>query len=225
MIEAGYSVIAGGGRTSFYDAGTGNTIWDVWGTIGGGGNNKAGTDNGDCTDAKFTTISGGEANLANASWATVGGGNSNQVLSSTKSGYWGTIGGGFDNTVTDTAGTIAGGMSNLIRGWGGSIGGGDGNDVIGDFATIGGGQGNTVGGAHSTIPGGYKNVTDGTYSLAAGNEAWALYNGSFVWSDNSLMPLGPYESTDHGQFLIAAAGASASISRGQSPSIHRLSWI
>jgi hypothetical protein len=98
-------------------------------------------------------------------------------------------GGCWNNAISNgvLGGTIAGGGYALQTG--------DGfysytNYVNGDFGTIGGGYGNTAG-YGGTVPGGYNNIATGTASFAAGNNAQAPYDDSFVWSDGSSTFSGP----------------------------------
>jgi trimeric autotransporter adhesin len=94
----------------------------------------------------------------------------------------------------------------------GSVGGGE-NNQAGDsagaastrtYATVGGGKSNVASGLFSTVPGGSSNTAAGSFSFAAGFNAKANHNGSFVWSDNSS--INATASTGPNQFLIRAAG-------------------
>ncbi|PSP92174.1 hypothetical protein BRC87_00730 [Halobacteriales archaeon QS_4_66_20] len=71
------ATIAGGGDPD--SDGTGNVVYDDFGTIGGGGSNQAGSDDGDTTTATFATVVGGENNVASAQHATVLGGQENEA--------------------------------------------------------------------------------------------------------------------------------------------------
>ena len=116
---------------------TNNVVYDNYGTIGGGGNNQAGSDDGDeqTTDiAEYATVSGGKRNTASGTSATVGGGRTN-----TASGEYSTVGGGRENTASGKEATV---------------GGGGGNTASADNATVGGGLGNTASGGAATVPGG-----------------------------------------------------------------------
>lgn len=62
-------------------------------------------------------------------------------------------------------------------------------------SVIGGGRDNTASGNQATVPGGQNNVAAGEYSFAAGLDAKALHNFSFVF--------GPLTSTGQDQFLIS----------------------
>jgi len=54
------------------------------------------------------------------------------------------------------------------------------------------------------VPGGYLNIASGQYSFAAGQNAQAINDGSFVWADFSSST--PFTSTASNQFLIRASG-------------------
>jgi hypothetical protein len=101
---------------------------------------------------------------------------------------------------------IVGGWNNHIINYTfeGSIGGGQNNTVAADQGTIGGGLNNTITGIGGAIPGGYYNLASGEFSLAAGQNAQALNDGSFVWADDSSSA--PFASTGPNQFLIRASG-------------------
>jgi hypothetical protein len=196
------------------------------GTIGGGGDfamsNRVGGD--------YGTIGGGRKNLAgfytsgglgNHPDATVGGGRENVAV-----GESGVVGGGYYNRAWDEMTTVAGGEDNeagsfdadgsngshaavgggdenKASGRGSTIAGGSGNTANEDYSTIGGGVGNDTNGRWSTIPGGRHNITDGSYSFAAGWQAEAAHNGTFVWADSTDEPLG---TTGDNQFLVRASG-------------------
>lgn len=76
------------------------------------------------------------------------------------------------------------------------------NTVTGNFGAIAGGLGNTASGFAASIPGGSGNLAQGTNSLAAGRQARALHDNSFVWADDN----GTFSSTGPNQFLVQAEG-------------------
>ena len=82
------ATIAGGGDPD--SDGTGNVVYDDFGTIGGGGNNVVGVD--DSSDQSYATVSGGGKNEATAEYATVAGGENNVA-----SAQHATVLGGQDN--------------------------------------------------------------------------------------------------------------------------------
>jgi hypothetical protein len=115
--------------------------------------------------------------------STIGGG-----IANTNGGNYGTIGGGaFNLTGATSDATVAGGLKNSATGYG---------------AAVGGGNGNTAGGADATVPGGSDNSANGEGSFAAGQNAHAGYNGSFVWGDGSG---GAYDNAPN-EFQVLATG-------------------
>lgn len=131
-----------------------------------------------------------------------------------------TISGGYDNTIDGSASTIGGGAENVISGGSGSttiaggwnntasggivtIGGGNRNNANGYGATIAGGTHNSTEGERATVPGGQYNFAGGDFSFAAGSNAKAEHNGTFVWADDNS---GVFSSTGNQQFLIRAGG-------------------
>lgn len=80
------------------------------------------------------------------------------------------------------------------------------NSIIANYGSIGGGRGNGIGGYGATVPGGGDNIAMGTFSFAAGHNAVADSNGSFVWSDDSIQQqFGNNMHTDNA-FLVRATG-------------------
>ncbi len=197
------ATIAGGehnsalGSHAFVGGGMNNTA-KGFDTIGGGTNNVVGAD--------FSGIFCGDGNFIGQTpgiglWSFIGGGQYNSIYGGADHSV---IGGGFVNTIQTNSpfSTISGGFSNTVL-------------SSASYSTIGGGSANTIGNgntnifatnsiAFATIPGGYHNSVRGSYSLAAGQNAQALHDGSFVWADNSTFV--PFSSTSANQFLIRASG-------------------
>ncbi|MCC6821934.1 MAG: tail fiber domain-containing protein [Verrucomicrobiota bacterium] len=154
--------------------------------------------------ASYATIGGGTWNTAAGGWSTIGGGRDNILA-----GDYSTLSGGRLNLVQTNAtyGTISGGHQNTIQTNAdyGSIGGGFLNTILinADRATIGGGDQNTAGGTYATVPGGVGNQAMGQFTFAAGHDARALHDGTFVWAD---APGGGFSSTGNNQFCIQARG-------------------
>lgn len=164
------STIGGGGLS-----GSENRIWDNYSTIGGG--------NGNLASGMQAVLGGGTGNTASALWTTVGGGAANTA------GFQGaTVAGGYNNTASGSHSAIAGGNTNLASG---------------DFSAIGGGGANTTTNTYATVPGGRSNLASGLYSFAAGRRAQAVNQGAFVWADSTDSN---FTSTGNDQFLIRAAG-------------------
>ncbi len=172
------ATISGGGGTAS-NSFAGNQIQNHFGSIGGGGGNTV--------SGAFSTIPGGAGNSA--------------------SGYYAAIGGGINNTNSGYATTVAGGSVNAAPGNQATIGGGNHNKASASLSTVSGGELNTASGAYSVIPGGTNNRATGEYSFAAGYNARAKHNGSFVWNDRSVTSDDDsLLSTAENQFVIRAAG-------------------
>ncbi len=175
-----------------------NNVRDGHGTVGGG--------SGNVSDGHAATVAGGDGNMAEADFTAIAGGAANTVTD-----VYGVIGGGQGNQAGDPAdgdptlqpyATVSGGSGN-IAGWAATVAGGESNTANAYTAAVGGGFQNTASGVHATVPGGALNTASGDLSFAAGHEAAAIHDGTFVWSDYS----GPgISSTAANQFLIRAAG-------------------
>ena len=119
--------------------------------------------------------------------------------------------GGQNNAINTSAGStynmIVGGANNVILANGGSsvISGGQHNSIgeTAIFGSIGGGNNNHVTFNYGTVPGGSANSADGTYSFAAGQQAHAENQGTFVWADSQNTI---YSSTNNDSFNIRAQG-------------------
>jgi len=177
---------------------------------GGGAANYSGSSFTNSVAGDFATIGGGYRNTieAYASGSTIGGGDKNTIQIS--SGF-STIAGGFFNTIEAYANgsTIGGGDQNTSQAYvlRSTIGGGSFNTIeaYANGSTIGGGYYNTIqtNANWATIPGGANNTAGGQCSFAAGKNAKALHDGSFVWSDTKGTD---FASTGTNQFSIRASG-------------------
>jgi hypothetical protein len=236
--NAAYATIGGGsynvsGDRATVGGGEYNTSSGFDATVGGGyGNISSGTRatvGGGVINSAVgyaATIAGGWGNTSSGDYATVGGGQNN-----TSVGGYSTIGGGYYNTNIAYGSVMGGGQMNFIGtsslatiagGWGNkildvasgaSIGGGTFNliqDNAGN-ATIAGGYNNTAGGSAATVPGGYLNSALGSYSFAAGQQAYANHDGTFVWSDSQNAS---FSSTATNQFSIRANGGVRFVTGG-----------
>lgn len=207
-VNASYSVVSGGaGNQAGHDAN------DTYATVGGGKGNLA--------TGQYATVGGGEKNVASGAGATVcGGGISGEsttgnvatgdfstvcgggLNSATASDA--TVAGGYDNHATFRYTAVGGGEKNYATGYGNVVAGGSKNQAQGSWnATIGGGANNLASGAESTIPGGSANVAQGERSFAAGHQAKALHDGSFVWGDANDKDI---KSVRKNQWLARASG-------------------
>jgi hypothetical protein len=214
---------AAGGSHSVVSGGADNNATETYTTIGGGLENDA--------SESYATVGGGQANLARASHATVGGGESNDANGSSATiaggsnnattGNGAAIGGGGSNSAAGSSSTVAGGANNSASGSWAAVGGGSNNAAAANLATVGGGLrnralihatvaggiDNRANGQYSAIPGGIENRAEGEASFAAGHNAKAIHNGTFVWSDRSITTGNDsLVSTGPNQFLIRSAG-------------------
>jgi len=202
------ATIAGGGATNYGGSPYPNRADADFATVGGG---RLNTIEGGAT---LGTVSGGQGNLiqSNVVHGTIGGGQNNQLQGvygqTTQHGF---IGGGRTNVLeASTRGSsIVGGEENRIQSeaYRAFIGAGYRN-VIGtnaSYSVIAGGYGNIISNSagEATIPGGYGNVAGQSYTFAAGRQAKANHQGSFVWGDSQAAD---FASTANNQFLIRASG-------------------
>ncbi len=133
------------------------------------------------------------------------------------------ISGGNNNTIgTNSPGTVIGGGSfNLIQGNspGSVISGGFANTNAGLNSVIGGGVNNLIqpNAQSATVPGGYKNTAGGSFSFAAGSNAQATNDGTFVWADSSST--NAFGSTTTNQFLVRATGGVQFLTAGGGVSV------
>jgi hypothetical protein len=149
LAQAAYATISGGGPSDPNSAfTTDNRVFDDYGTIGGGGYNRAGSDDADTTTATYATIAGGYKNIAS---------------------YWeATVGGGGENIASSWNATVSGGEMNTASGDKATVGGGVFNIASGGTAFVGGGGTNTASGRRSAISGGYFNLAQAAYATISG---------------------------------------------------------
>jgi endosialidase-like protein len=193
----------------------GGSRWNVVGfgvkgaTIAGGGGLDAGGFNLiNRVDADFGSVSGGQGNLILAALSTIAGGSYNVIGRDSESAC---ISGGYHNRIsTNSSGSsIGGGSDHEIKDFAHAshIGGGSYNVIGSDssFSTIGGGLGNETGADYATVPGGSMNLAAGYFSFAAGRNAKALHQGTFVWGDSQETDVA---STANDQFVARAYGGT-----------------
>jgi len=172
-----------------------NRVTDRFSAIGGGGNNLAGDESDDATDAWYATVGGGWENRAISYNATVSGGAEN-----TASGGSSFVGGGYQNGATEMHATVAGGVDNEASAEEATVGGGGGNRATGTGSTIAGGGGNTAGGEwHSTVGGGADNNAGATHATISGG------------SDNQALE---WAATVGGGHQNTASGSTSTIGGG-----------
>ena len=120
------ATISGGGGSGYI-----NNITDSYGSIGGGGGNRAGDADTDAGNKPYPTVAGGLKNIA--------------------SGVYSAIGGGIENTASGSTSAIGGGGYNKASATYSAIGAGYLNQATGIYSTIGGGGFNTTSGANSCL--------------------------------------------------------------------------
>jgi hypothetical protein len=194
------SIVGGGvnnnanGNLSTVGGGTGNIASGFDSTVAGGFQNQA-------VGGGYSTVGGGQYNSAGASAATVGGGQNNNAI-----GGASTVGGGGGNAANGLYSIVGGGYTNIANVDYSTVGGGRNNTASGFYSTISGGYENSASGPYSTVPGGVLNVASGNYSFAAGFDAQATNDGSFVWADDSGGSGTTFSSTANNQFAVRATG-------------------
>ena len=200
------AVIFGGGSDQFGYTGD-NVAASDFGTIGGGINNRVGT-NGQLFRTG-ATVAGGQNNTAAGNSSTVAGGANNNAAEDTA-----TVCGGGSNTAGAASATVCGGSNNNASNNGATIAGGEGNGVTGYDATIGGGSSNHVGGGTSTVGGGIFNTVNGDSAVIAGgasNNAGGTY--AAICGGGNNVAGGTYSSVGGGN-SNNAAGTGAMVPGG-----------
>jgi len=171
----GATVGGGGGTFASQPSSSGfNSVASVFGTIGGGVNNRTGGGSGDPDFDSGATVAGGVGNAATYADTTVGGGIRNLA-----GGPGATVGGGNQNLASGPGATVAGGEVNTAVGQTDAIGGGQFNSANGINSTIGGGGNNTAsmndavvgGGTHNSSTNQRADVTGGGFNTASGYAA------------------------------------------------------
>ena len=187
-----------GGAFAAIGGGEFNTDQGDFSTLGGGQNNTI------QSGASYATIAGGNYGViyATSDYGAVGGGQKNNIFN----GPHGVIGGGSNNIVQAVGAVVGGGLNNqagLFTGLGAAavVAGGENNYANGQDSVISGGKGNTVAGNYATVSGGHNNSASGDYSFAAGRQANAQHDGTFVWADSQNAN---FASSSTNQFLIRA---------------------
>jgi hypothetical protein len=162
-----------------------NAVSDDFGTVGGGLRNTAGAGNG---QGSYSTVGGGDGNIASGQYSTVGGGAKN-----TASGQLATMSGGDGNTASGTYSTVGGGIANAASG---------------SSSTVPGGGGNTASGQNSFAAGYSANAVDDNSFV------WCQLNGntctSIGTSTFTVAVQGPifFSTPDGSQGCILSPGSS-----------------
>ncbi len=159
--------------------GTGNLVQGDYGFVGGGEGNLI------QPGALHGTVAGGDHNVSAGASSAIGGGHSNRAP-----GLGATVAGGEKNGAVGEDSVVAGGYQNTATNGFSTVSGGGSNVASGNGAAVGGGVSNSSSGPFSAVPGGTGNLALGACALAAGASAVAQHDGSFVWSDATLIRLG-----------------------------------
>lgn len=165
-----------------------------------------------------SSVIAGQNNTNAATVAFVGGGYNNTV---TSGATYGALTGGQGNTVTAPESAILGGSNAQTTAQGAIVVGGSGNKanairsvVIGGLnnstqtnreSGVFAGQNNTASGTYAVTLGGLNNTASGDYTLAAGRQAKATAQGSFVWADSQAAD---FVSTVANSFIARASGGT-----------------
>jgi len=198
-VFARFGVIGGGGWTDSANRdATANQVHDQYGTIAGGGNNRAGVDDGNSSTQQFATIGGGSGNAARNTGVTISGGINNQAGGL---GPGATVGGGESNTASNSHATVAGGISNFATGNRATISGGDSNTSQGFRGFIGGGYDNNIGSGaqHATVSGGRENVIENSAdggTIPGGEGARATRYGEQAYASGSFAQPGDAQASN-----------------------------
>ena len=146
----------------------------------------------------------GATNRITENYSVIGGGVGNLVGdgdNNANSAQYSLVAGGYFNAVIGSMSAIGGGSFNTNNGAQAVVAGGQLNRSTNSYAAVGGGHGNLAGGNAATVPGGEQNQALGNYSFAAGRNAQANHDGTFVWADTIQTT---FTSTTTNQFLIRA---------------------
>lgn len=199
------ATISGGGDSSNV-----HQVTDNYGTVGGGGENRAGDNAGTLTDATYATVGGGSNNIAGEFSSTVAGGNGNNAT-----GDYSTVGGGSGNLSDDNYGTVGGGSSNQATGGSATVAGGSGNIASESYTTVAGGADGVASGTNATVGGGSDNQATGGYSTIAGGESGqATANNSTVGGGEYNQANGQYSTVPGGYQAIASHFGEMAYSSG-----------
>ena len=183
----GFVNVIGGSPGNYMPPGTVGCV------IAGGGGINAFSQPASNTVSGFTSFLGGGLNnsMLNANSCVLGGGQRNSILDNSGACF---LGAGQNNLISSnvTGAFIGAGYQNFIQ-----------TNANGAF--IGGGNLNQIGPSAygAVVPGGFLNSALGAYSFAAGQQAQALHQGSFVWADSQNTT---FASTANDQFCIRAQG-------------------
>lgn len=197
QVTDNYGTVGGGGENRAGD--NAGTLTDAtYATVGGGSNNVAGEfsstvagGNGNDATGDYSTVGGGSGNLSNDNYSTIGGGSSNEA-----SGGSATVAGGSGNVASESYATIAGGADGVASGTNATVGGGSDNQATGGYATIAGGESNSAAGSNATIGGGEYNQANAAYATVSGGyQAVASHYGESAYSSGMFANFGDAQTS------------------------------
>ena len=185
-IPAGVYEYTGSSNNSIVPLSGSNISTGFFATVGGGASSN--------TNARYSTIAGGHANIVKsitneccARGATISGGIGHNTGLGTldpntgcltgftccNAGAFSTIGGGLRNCAEGLGATISGGWCSTVAPTGtfATVGGGISNCASNNRSTVGGGAVNTASGYASTVGGGRCNTASGCCSTIAGGNS------------------------------------------------------
>ncbi|MBD3218649.1 MAG: hypothetical protein GF310_10260 [candidate division Zixibacteria bacterium] len=176
----------------------------------------AGAENQIINTSSHSAIAGGQLNTIDGLRSFIGAGYNNTIIDTRNAiagggnnyirGEYNFIGGGYQNQIDYSyESVIAGGTENYMGSAAhATICGGLDHTAYGDHSSILGGESNYTDSSYSTVAGGYNNYAVGTASFAAGYQARASHNGSFVWQEYDEG--NNFYSSGENQFLVKATG-------------------
>ncbi len=165
-IDHGYSQWGG------LVAGQRNQITGQYSSVSGGELNVANGDN--------SSVSGGYRNKANGDYSSVGGGELNEANGDNSS-----VSGGYENKAIGDYSSVTGGESNEAIGVLSSVSGGYRNKASGFNSSVSGGEENEASSYTSSVSGGFDNEASGDYSSVSGG-ANRTATGTNNWAAGSL---------------------------------------
>lgn len=159
--------------TSGLVVGFANSVTAPYSTITGGAFNTS--------SGMFSSVTGGEQNIATVEGATVGGGRNGQAT-----GIRSSVTGGENNIATAEGATVSGGLGGKATGRWSSVTAGSENTASAESSSVTGGSANTASGLFSSITGGTGNtVTAQSSSISGGG--FVTVNSQFSWAAGGLI--------------------------------------
>ena len=132
----------------------------------------------------YSSVSGGEYNLAFTFCGSVSGGANNTASGGGHSqASW--VGGGANNTASQNYSSVSGGQNNTADGFYASVSGGENNNARSVWASVSGGRGNRAAGEVTSVSGGENNTANNRWSSVSGGYQRSTA-GDFDWAAGGL---------------------------------------